>query len=241
MHAVEDFLISRFSWYSQIVRGSGGARFDILAETVAKHLLEKRKMFQFQELLQMVEDDPDRFFGFNDFYFMNILHKEHIGGKVKDPKIREMIEMLLYRRSPIEVHAPIFAQRLLQESDEGEKRRKAIMKQIQDVHKEFSDILKTKGDGSEWILLDIPDVDVSFAKRLEDIVSRRSGDNLLQERDPVKIVSNGGHASLLVDKEDSLMRILAQIKNFIPSFYMNEKAYELLEAAGAIQALMQRK
>src|SRR5690606_34473616 len=40
LHAVEDFLIARFGWYSQVVRNSGGAKFDLLAEVITKHLLE---------------------------------------------------------------------------------------------------------------------------------------------------------------------------------------------------------
>lgn len=236
-HAVEDFLISRFSWYSQVVRGSGGARFDIMAEAVTKYLLEKRLMYQFQELLQMVGNDPDLFFGFNDHYFMGIVHQQHTKGKIKDPAIKEMIKMLLYRESPVEVRAPLFEQQLLTRNEEGEKKRRDTVKKIEAFVNECKDILKQKGDGSEWILHDIPETDITFARNLHHIVEKRVGDNLLAQRDPIKMVSANGKASLLVDNDHSILKILAQVQNFIPSFYMNRTAYELLDSEGILDTL----
>lgn len=241
MHAVEDFLISRFSWYSQVVRGSGGARFDIMAETVTKYLLEKRLMYQFQDLLQMIGNDPDLFFGFNDHYFMGIVHQQHTSGKIKDPGIKEMVEMLLYRQSPIEVKAPLFEEQLLTRDEEGAKRRRAAVKRIDEFVSECKELFRQKGDGSEWILHDIPDVDITFAKNVAQIVERRIGDNLLAERDPIKIVDNDGKAGLLVDDDHSILRILSNVQNFIPSFYMNRKAKALLEKEGLLAKLNEKK
>lgn len=237
MHAVEDFLIARFNWYSQIVRGSGGARFDIIAETVTKYFLEKRKMYQFQDLLDMVGKDPHRFFGFNDVYFMHILHEEYVKGEIKNPMIREMMEMLLYRKSPVEIQLPLFEQQLLARDEEGERRRAMITKRIEEVVKQCEGVIKDKGDGTEWILHDIPDSDITFAKHVEDIVRKRESDNLLLERDPVKIVDSHGHGALLVQKEHSILRILANVRNFVPSFYMNESAYQLLKREGLLDTM----
>jgi HD superfamily phosphohydrolase len=234
MHSVEDFLIARFAWYSQVIRNSGGAKYDILAETITKHFLEKRMMYQFQDLLDMVENDPERFFGFNDFYFMNLLLQSHLEKTVKNPKIQEMMKMLLFRQSPYEHQMAPFEHKLVTRDEEGIRRREALVKKIEDQVKSFEDCITEHGDGTEWILYDIPDSDIVFSRPMLDIVRKRSGDNLLQERDPVKIMDRQGGVSLLVDRENSIMRILSRTVNFIPVLYMNPKAQELLKAKGLI-------
>jgi hypothetical protein len=65
-------------------------------------------------------------------------------------------------------------------------------------------------------------------------VRKRSGDNLLQERDPVKIMDRRGNVSLLIDRENSIIKILSKVVNFIPVLYMNPKAEALLKAKGLI-------
>jgi uncharacterized protein len=232
LHAVEDFLIARFSWYSQVIRNSGGAKYDLIAETITKHFLEKRMMFQFQELLEMVEKDPERFYGFNDMYFMGLVHQAHLEKTVKNPKIQEMMEMLLFRRSPIEYQLAPFTHRLVGRDEEGLRKREAFVREIRDKVESFENCLREKGDGSEWILYDIPDSDIVFSRSLQDIVRKRTGDNLLQERDPVKIMDRSGGVTLLIERENSIMRVLSQITNFIPVLYMNEKAHGLLKSKG---------
>lgn len=234
LHTVEDFLIARFGWYSQVIRNSGGAKFDILAETVTKYFLEKRLMWQFQDLLEMVEKDPEKFFGFSDFYFMNLMYDQNVGKKVKDPKIKEMISMLLYRRSPIEVQLPLFSHKLVSRDEEGARKREALIKKINDQVKEYEKCIDAHGDGTQWILHDIPDSDIVFAKSVQDIVKKRNSDNLLQERDPVKVVDREGKASLLVDHENSIIKILSSVANFIPVLYMNERANSLLKEKGLL-------
>ncbi len=230
MHAVEDFLIARFAWYSQVIRNSGGAKFDILAETITKHLLEKRMMYQFQDLLDMVANDPERFFGFNDFYFMNLVHQAHLDKTVKNPKIQEMMKMLLFHQSPFEFQLSPVEHKLVTRDEEGLRTRESIVKRIQEMVKSFEDCIQAHGDGTEWILYDIPDSDIVFSRSMLDIVRKRSGDNLLQERDPVKIMDRQGKVSLLIDRENSIMRLLSSVVNFIPVLYMNPKAHDLLKA-----------
>ena len=237
LHAVEDFLISRFSWYSQIVRGSTGAKFDIIARMITKHFLKKKIIFSFEQLLEMVGKHSHKFFGFNDFYFMSLIHKEYEKSSVKNPHIREMMHMILYRESPVEFNAPILSQKLLSVTKDGIRIRKSIVKKIQDITKYFESIIKSKGTGKEWILCDIPNEDISFANHLEAIIKRSKSNNVLQERDPVKIVNDEGNASLLIENEHSVIHILSTIQNFIPSFYMNLSAYKLLKKEGAIDTL----
>ena len=234
LHAVEDFLIARFGWYSQVVRNSGGAKYDILAETITKHFLEKRMMYQFQDLLDMVEKDPDRFFGFNDFYFMNLVHQAYMDKSVKNPKIHEMMQMLLFRKSPFEYEMAPLQHRLVSRDEEGLRKRETIVKKIQDLVQSFEQCIREHGDGTEWILYDIPESDIVFSRSMLDIVRKRSGDNLLQERDPVKIMDREGKVSLLIDRENSIIRILSNVVNFIPVLYMNPKAQALLKSKGLI-------
>lgn len=234
LHAVEDFLIARFGWYSQVVRNSGGAKYDIIAEVITKHLLEKKMMYQFQDLLDMVEKNPDKFFGFNDFYFMSLVHQAYIDGTVKNPKIHEMMKMLLFRQSPAEFQLYPFEHKLVSRSEEGLRERESTVKKIHELVHTFEECIKQNGDGTEWLLYDIPDSDIVFSKSMNDLVRKRSGDNLLQERDPVKIMDRRGNVSLLIDRENSIIRLLSQVVNFIPVLYMNPKAEALLKEKGLI-------
>jgi hypothetical protein len=65
-------------------------------------------------------------------------------------------------------------------------------------------------------------------------VKKRGTENLYQERDPVKIVSKGGKPSLLVERDNSLMKHLSGFSNFVPSVYANDAAMELLKARNLI-------
>lgn len=235
LHTVEDFLIARFGWYSQVIRDSGGAKYDIIAEVITKHFLEKRMIHQFQDLLKMVEGDPDAFFGFNDFYFMNLVHRAYMENEVKNPKIREMMKMLLFRESPIELPLPLLKHKLITRDESGQREREGIIKRIKELVDQFEQCFREHGDGTEWIIYDIPDSDIVFSKHMNDIVRKRSSDNLLQERDPVKIMDRKGQVSLLVDKENSIIRILSNVVNFIPVLYLNPKAHALLSAKGLLK------
>jgi uncharacterized protein len=234
MHAVEDFLIARFGWYSQVIRNSGGAKFDLLAEVITKYFLEKRLMHQFKDLLSMIGSDPDRFYGFTDVYFMSLVHQHYMDKTVKNPKIHEMMKMLLFRQSPVEFQLSPFEHKLVSRGEEGLRQREAIVRRIQETVHNFQECIKEHGDGTEWLLYDIPDSDIVFSRSMADIVRKRSGDNLLQERDPVKIMDRKGNVSLLIDRENSIIRILSNVVNFIPVLYMNPKAETLLKAKGLI-------
>ncbi|MCO5143506.1 MAG: HD domain-containing protein [Oligoflexia bacterium] len=237
LHSVEDFLIARFGWYSQVIRNSGGAKYDIIAETVTKYFLEKRLLYQFQDLLQMIENEPDKFFGFNDFYFMSTVHKHYLEGTVKNPKIREMMKMLLFHESPVEVQLAPFEHKLVTRDENGSRIRESIVKKIEEQVKTYQDCINQHGDASDWLLYDIPDSDIAFSKAKSELVKKRNGDNLLEERDPVKIMDRQGNVSLLIDRENSIIRILSNVVNFIPVLYMSPKTYQLLVEKGLIAPL----
>lgn len=233
-HAVEDFLIARFHWYSQVIKNQGSAKFDIIATHIAQGLLDHGLMYQFHDLLDMIESRDERFFFWNDMYFMTRCQEVRLAQELKDPRIMELIEMLLFRRPPKTVHHPIFAHRILETADESEKAK--ILKQIHETLAEFQHVLDKHGKGKAWLLADIPEKDVVFTKGMSQVVKKRTSDNLYQERDPVKIISKRGDPTLLVERNNSLMKHLSGFSNFVPSVYANDAAFNLLKSRGLIPA-----
>ncbi len=234
VHALEDFLIARFSWYSQIIKNQGSAKFDIMSSHVAKAFLEHDLIHQFHDLLTMIEERDERFFWWNDVYFMTRCQDVRFEKRLKDPRLAELNEMLIYRKPPKTLHHPLFEHRLLK-AEEFEQTRAKLVQQIRDKIAEFEKVLKKHGTGKEWILADIPEKDVVFTKGIQQIVKKRSGDNLYRERDPVKLVSKEGKPQLLVERDNILMKHLSGFINFVPSVYANDSAVALLKARGLMQ------
>lgn len=234
MHAVDDFLIARFSWYSQIIKNPGSAKFDIMSSYVAKGLLEADLIHQFHDLLKMVEERDERFFWWNDIYFMNRCQEVRIQKKIKDPRIAELTEMLLYRHPPKTVIHPLFAHRIL-EVGRSENEKDKLVGKIKTFVQELEEVLEKHGTGKEWLVADIPEKDVVFTSGISKLVKKRSGDNLFRERDPIKVVAKDGTPTLLVEKDNTLMKHLSGFINFVPSVYANESALRLLQARGLIE------
>jgi hypothetical protein len=190
-------------------------------------------MHQFHDLLGMVESGDERFFWWNDIYFMTRCQEIRAQKKIKDPRIAELNRMLLYRVPPKTLHDPLFAHRILRDEEDGRTKDKLIAS-IRKRIAEFERVLKKHGTGLEWILTDIPEKDVVFTRGLGHIVKRRTSDNLYRERDPIKIVAKDGTPSLLVERANSLMPHLSGFINFVPSVYANDSAVTLLRAKGLI-------
>jgi HD superfamily phosphohydrolase len=234
IHAVEDFLIARFSWYSQVIKNPGSAKFDIMSSHIAQAFLEKDLIYQFHDLLEMVESGNERFYWWNDIYFMSQCQEIRLKNKIKDARIAELNEMLLYRHPPKTVHHPLFAHRILA-VDGNEQEKEKLIHQIRIFVKELEEVLKRSGTGKEWLLADIPEKDVVFTRGLGHIVKKRSTDNLYRERDPIKVISKNGTPTLLVERDNTLMKHLSGFINFVPSVYANDSAVELLKSKGLIQ------
>jgi HD superfamily phosphohydrolase len=232
-HAVEDFLIARFSWYSQVIKNQGSAKFDIMSSHVAKALLEENLLHQFHDLLGMIEERDERFFWWNDMYFMTRCQEVRQKKQIKDPRIAELIEMLLYRHPPKTLYHPLFAHRILQDKD-AKQEKDRLTAQIRKLVSDWERVLEKEGTGHEWILADIPEKDVTFTRGLSEIVKKRTSDNLYREPEPVKVVSKDGKPALLVELENTLMKHLSGFINFVPSVYANEAAVTLLRSKGLI-------
>ncbi len=241
-HAVEDFLIARFSWYSQVIRNHAGAKFDIMASYLTQSYLENDLVYQFHDLLAMVESKDERFFWWNDIYFLNRCQEIRFQKLHRDPKINELNEMLLYRKSPRTLNHPLFERRVLKGDTTGRERTN-LKGKIEDKVHEFEKILKKHGRGNEWLLVDIPRKDVFFTQPMSKISSqmskkqtgaKKTKDGLYRDPESVKLVDRHGKPSLLVENENSLMKHLSDFSNFIPSVYANHSAFQVLKGRNLV-------
>lgn len=225
-HSAEDFLISRFSWYSQVIKNPASAKFDIMSTYVAKSLIEKDYLFQFHDLLSMIEKNDERFFWWNDIYFMTRCQDVHYKKLLKDPREAELLDMLLFRKPPKTIKHPLFEHILVKDrTDERERRLKAVRKTVT----EFEDCIKRYGTGREWIIADIPEKDVVFTKK-----SHHKSDKHL-DLEALKIVDKKGNVSRITERSNSLMKHLGEFVNFVPNVYANDHAYHLLKKKKLIE------
>jgi hypothetical protein len=234
IHALEDFLIARFSWYSQVIKNPGSAKFDIMSSHIAQALLEADLLYQFHDLLDMIFAGDERFFWWNDVYFMNRLQEVRLQKRIKDPRVSELIGMLLYRRPPKTLHHSLFQHRILK-SDGDDTEKLELTAKIQKKVAEFEKVLKKHGKGRAWVLADIPEKDVVFTRGIGHLSKKAKDGAEPFARDSVKVVSKAGKPSLLVQRENALMKHLSGFINFVPSVYANDAAVDLLRRKGLLK------
>lgn len=228
IHCVEDFLLSRFSWYSQVIRSTRGAKYDAIAEKVTSYLLENNLILKFGELLELIEKGSEEFFKFNDFYFMSILHRHYMKGEFdKVPDIKDMVSCLLFQRPCMALRSDDLKQRLLNQ-DEPQSNQKIIKKSF-DFFERAREVLKKYGDKQHWIIDDIPEKNnIVFVKSKSRIVKDLKTNNVLLTRDPVKINFGDDNVKLLAEVENSVISKLQDTYNFIPNVYCSMESYEIL-------------
>jgi HD superfamily phosphohydrolase len=237
LHCVEDFLTSRFAWYSQVIRSPRGAKWDAIAERICFYFLEKGYIYRYSELLEMIEKDPMKFYGFNDTYFMGLVHKHFMNGDLdKNPKIKNMAQTLMLAKGAKAIRAEEFKQRLLPQDDKSqyEKYYKRAVTKAQEIE----EFLKKNGTSSDWMIYDIPKKSIMFVKSPKNVAKSAHDaplSNVLLERDPVKIAMENGEVRLLAEVENSLISKLYNSNNFIPNVYCSESAYHLLLSSGLIE------
>lgn len=235
LHCVEDFLSARFAWYSQVVRSGRGAKYDALAEELTFYLLEKGKIYSYSQLLDMAANDPLKFYGFNDQYFMGLVHSLFCEGYFdKSPRMKEIAEALLFEKSPRTLKLDAFRQRILNQ-DERDKNDKIFRKAMEKVE-EIRSYLKKHGGESDWIVADIPKKSIVFVKSKKGVIKDKSQSNLLLERDPVKILMENGETHLLVDLDNSVISSLQNAFNFVPNVFCSESAYDLLQKSDLLKS-----
>lgn len=234
LHCVEDFLNARFAWYSQVVRSARGAKYDALAEEMTFFLLEKNQIYSYSQLLDMVKNDPVKFYGFNDQYFMNTIHRLYMDKYFdKNIRMKEIAECLLFEKSPKTIRLPEFDQRILSQDDKAsdEKIRKKALDKVEQIR----EVLRKKGTDKDWIVEDIPNKNILFVRSKKQIIKKQSSPNVMLERDPAKILTENGDVQLLVDVENSIISKLQAIYNFVPNVYCSQSAYDLLVQENIIE------
>jgi uncharacterized protein len=233
LHAVEDFLMARFAWYSQVIRSARGARFDAIAEEICFYMLEKSQIYTYSQLMEMISNDPDEFYTFNDQYFMQQVHRCYTTGIFdKNPRIKDLAYCLLFAKAPKAIRCEEFKQRILSQDEDHIYER--IVKKAEEKIKEIKDILKNKGTEKDWILEDLPKKNIIFVKSLKKVVKSKTNENLLLERDPAKILLENGDVQLLGDVENSIISDLQAKFNFVPNVYCSDSAYEILKQEGIV-------
>jgi HD superfamily phosphohydrolase len=234
VHCVSDFLSSRFNWYSQVIRSPRGAKYDAIAERICFYLLEKAEIHKFSDLLEMILKSPERFYQFNDSYFMGTVQECYMSGKFdKNPSIKDMASTLLFSRGAKTIKTQEFKQLLLNQ-DDFQKNYK-IIKKAESKVKELLEVISKKGEEVDWIIPDLPTKEITFVKSYNKIVRDKVGPNLLLERDPVKISFENGEIKLLAEVENSIISSLQKINNFIPNVFCSYSAYDLLRREGLIE------
>ncbi len=234
LHCVEDFLQSRFAWYSQVIRSARGAKYDAIAERLCFYLLEKGLMYRYSDLLEMIEKSPVGFYGFNDSYFMGLIHKHYSDGTLdKDPGIKDMAETLLFAQGARHTRCEELKQRLLNQDNQEEVDK--YVRKAQVKAEEIHEVLEKKGEKKDWMIADIPEKQIVFVKSSKNIVASNKSGNVLLERDPVKISYENGDIKLLAEVENSVISRLHNTMNFIPNIFCSESAHELLVKEGLIE------
>jgi HD superfamily phosphohydrolase len=233
LHAVEDFLMARYAWYSQVVRSARGARFDAIAEELAFHLIEKGKMYPYSQLMDMVANDPALFYGFNDHYFIQVVQQVHARGEFdRYPRLKDMAHRLLYELAPRSVKCEEFKQRILdQDDDRGVEK---VLKHAHEKLAQIKELLAKEGTEKDWILEDFPKKNIIFVKSKKRLVKSKLTENLLLERDPAKILLDNGEVRLLGDVENSVISHLQNKFNFVPNVYCSDSAWALLHKHGIV-------
>jgi HD superfamily phosphohydrolase len=233
LHAVEDFLMARYAWYSQVVRSARGARFDAIAEELAFHLLEKGKVHTYSQLMDMVATDPVKFYGFNDQYFMQVVHQQYMVGFFdKSPRLKDLAHRLLFELPPRTVKCEEFKQRLLDQDDDTGNEK--ILRRAQEKLNDIKEVLRRKGGEADWVLEDWPKKHIVFVKSRKKLVKTKTTENLLLERDPAKILLDNGEVRLLGDMENSVIATLQNKFNFVPNVYCSDSAWALLKQEGLV-------
>jgi hypothetical protein len=185
--------------------------------------------------MDMIAHNPEKFYTFNDQYFMTQLHQCYSDGSFdKNPRIKDLAFSLLFGKAPRTVKCEEFKQRILSQDEDHIYDK--IVKRAEEKIKEIQDILKKKGTEKDWIVEDLPKKNIIFVKSRKKLVKSKTHENLLLERDPAKILMEDGEVLLLGDVENSIISDLQAKFNFVPNVYCSDSAYELLKREGIITA-----
>ncbi len=222
--AIEYFLISRYSWYSNIIADGTSYKFDLVAAKITEYFLENQWIYSFDELHDRVLMNPTQWFSFSDSYFMSKVHAFLDDEKKEHPMISELCQYLAFRKVPRQLKLDPLIPTLI----ESEKHRKQQVQKVMEYAKKVETKL-LELDPNAWMILDIPKKDVMFTLSLQNIKEKFPKTDPLLVLPSIKIVNSKGEIKLLADYSNSIVKILSAYRNFIPRIYMNDQSYQLLE------------
>jgi hypothetical protein len=212
-----------------VIKNQQSSKFDVISTQIAGKFLDEDLIHQFHDLLQMIEERDERFFWWNDVYFINRCQEVRQLGLVDDRITNELIEMLLYRKAPKTVHHPEFEHRILEASG-SEKEREKRVKRIRAIVSDMERVIDQYGTGKEWILADVPEKDIAFTASREKLNKKERKGPLYLELEPVKILTKRSGVKLLIEVENSIVKRLSHYINFVPNVYANEAAIRLFKS-----------
>lgn len=233
LHCVEDFLMARYAWYSQVIRSPRGSKYDAIAEHICFFMIKKGLIHKYSDLLDMIVNNPMQFYGFNDAYFMQTIQRELVAGNFdKDEDIKDMAVSLLLENGPAHIPLPEFEHILIDQDDQATI-DKTYNRAINKVN-ELKELIKKKGKKSFWIISDVPTKKLLFVKSAKSI-AKGGTSNVLLERDPVKISYENGDIKLLGNVENSIISHFGGRMNFTPNVFCSNATYEFLLDEGLIK------
>ena len=112
--------------------------------------------------------------------------------------------------------------------------QKKSIKKAEAKVKEINEFLAKNGSEKDWIISDLPKKPIIFAKSKSQIIKSKTHENILYERDPVKISYDNGDIKLLAEVDNSIISSLQNFNNYIPNVFASNSAYERLVEAKII-------
>lgn len=229
IHCVEDFLLSRFAWYSQVIRSPRGAKYDAIAEYICSYFLKNNLIYKYSDLLEMIKSNPIKFFRFNDNYFLDLIAESLSSGQLdRAPHVKDMALTLLLEKGAQTVRCPELTQTILDRGNPQESEK--IVKKAESKVEEIMDFLAKNGDEHDWVIDDLPKKDISLLKSPSQVVKNAQKVNILLERDPVKISYENGDVKLLSEVESSVLTRLQNVTNYIPNVFVSRSFLGKLKA-----------
>ena len=231
-HVAEYFLICRYSWYTQIIDDGTGYKFDLVAAKIHEYFLENGFGHSFEHLFKNIALDPNSYFSFNDNYFQGLV-SQFLSNPSAHPVIKELCEMLAYRRAPKQIKVAPIAPTLIQ----NQEHKLYISQQILELVDWLADELSHLGPNA-WMINDIPKKDIAFTSDLDSVKREAKGQPLALMRDPVKMVMGDGEVKLIVEDSNSILKVMSQYRNFIPRLYVSPRTYEEMEKRGLLKTFI---
>jgi HD superfamily phosphohydrolase len=228
MTVVEYFLISRYSWYTQIINEGTGYKFDMLASRISEFFIETGVIHTFDELKHLAKNSPRMFFGFNDSYFTSKLQESLVEG-ISNQNSLEMIEMLMFRIPLQQIKSEPFEPSLIKNLSDRSQRIEKIHFAVEWLREKLSKI------ESGWIIEDIPSKDIIFTKNSAAL--KKNQKDKLPGAESARIIGRDQKLSLLIDVPSGLIGILADYQNFIPRVYVSQSTYKYLQSKGLLDEL----